>query len=164
MKDRSLDLLPEVKERLASLGFELVDLRLRGAGQRQSLQIRIDRHDAAPGQGVTTADCALASRELERWLDDSGVLGTRYVLEVSSPGIERPIRWPEHWRKFAGSDVRVRLPDRGRVRATIVRVEEEDRVVLRVAGDEEIAVPIGDARDATLVVDWSQVDRSLARQ
>jgi len=158
------DLLPEVRDRVSRLGFELVDLRLRGAGQRRSLQVRIDRPDSEPGRGVTADDCASVSRDLERWLDQTGLLGGRYVLEVSSPGIERPVRWPEHWKRFQGREVRVRLPDRGRVRATIVRVDAGDMVVLRPVGsEEEVVVSVDEARDATLVVDWSEVDRSLAR-
>jgi len=163
MDQDSRELLPEVRDRVSRLGFELVDLRLRGAGQRRSLQIRIDRPDSGPGRGVTADDCASVSRELERWLDGTGLLGGRYVLEVSSPGIERPVRWPEHWKRFQGKDVRVRLPERGRLRATIVRVEAGDKLVLRpVGGEEEIVVSVDEARDATLVVDWSEFDRSLA--
>ncbi len=164
MDQQSKDVLPEVRSRVARLGFELVDLRLRGAGQRRSLQIRIDRPDSEPGRGVTADDCASVSRDLERWLDETGVLGGRYVLEVSSPGIERPVRWLEHWKRFEGRDVRVRLPERGRVTATIVRAESEDLLVLRpVGGGEEIVVSVDEARDATLVVNWSEIDRSLAR-
>jgi ribosome maturation factor RimP len=164
MEDRSLVLLPQIRERVTRLGFELVDFRLRGAGQRQSLQVRIDRADSAPGRGVTADDCAAVSREIEAWLDRTGVLGVRYVLEVSSPGLERPVRWLEHWKRFQGQDVRVRLPERGRIRATIVRVGEDERVVLRPEGsDEDVIVSVEEARDATLVVDWSQIDRSLAR-
>ena len=156
-------LLAEVRARVAALGFDLVDLRRRGAGQRQSLQIRIDRPDSVPGHGVTADDCAVASRALQRWLDDSGVLGGRYVLEVSSPGIERPLRWIEHWRRFIGCAVRVRLPGIGRIEATIVRVEQDDRIVLRPRGaTEDITVLVDEARDATLVVDWSEVDRSFS--
>jgi ribosome maturation factor RimP len=163
MEDRTLDLLPDIRDRVSRKGFELVDLRLRGAGRRQSLQVRIDREDSVPGSGVTADDCAAVSREIEGWLDRTGILGGGYVLEVSSPGIERPVRWPEHWKRFEGREVRVRLPNRGRVKATIVRVENGDAVVLRPDGDDEITVSIDEARDATLVVDWSDIDRSLAR-
>lgn len=145
----------ECRRRVAELGYELVDLRRRGSRQRPLIQARIDRPDATPGHGVTVDECATVSRALEAWLD-GGVLGERYVLEVSSPGIERPVRWPEHWARFAGREVNVRLPERGRVRATIVGVVDDGtRVVLRPAGtDREVSVPWGEARDATLVVDW----------
>lgn len=140
------------------MGFELVDFRQRGTRQRPMLQARIDRVGSAPGRGVTVADCALVSRALERWLDESALFGERYVLEVSSPGIERPVRWPEHWRQFRGERVHVKLPERGRVLATIVDVSADDvAVTLKIEGEAAaVTVPIGEARDATLVVDWNE--------
>ena len=146
----------EVRSRVATLGYELVDLRRRGTGRRARLQVRIDWPAAAPEQGITVDDCALVSRGLEQWLDASGLLGSNYLLEVSSPGIERPVRWRHHWERFAGRDVNVRLAGRGRRRATILRVVAgEDAVVLRLAPDgTELTVPLAEAHDATLVVDW----------
>lgn len=134
----------------------MADLRRGGTAGRVRLQVRIDRPDSGPGHGVTVDDCAVVSRALEVWLDGSGVLGERYVLEVSSPGIDRPVKWREHWVRFAGRDVHVKIPDRGRVRATIVEVPEgTDSVLLRLTGtSEEITVPIDDAREAKLAVDW----------
>jgi ribosome maturation factor RimP len=152
------ELTEEVRRRVAALGYELVDLRRRGTRSRVVLQIRIDRPDAVPGRGITVDECATVSRALEPWLGGADVLGPRFVLEVSSPGIERPVRWREHWERFAGHDVHVRLSERGRVRATIVRVlTDPDRVVLRPAGGEEVTVALEEARDATLVVDWSRL-------
>ncbi len=151
---------------MADLGYELVDVRTRGTRTRVILQIRIDRADAAPGRGITIDECATVSRSLEPWLDHSQLLGPRYVLEVSSPGIERPIRWPEHWTRFTGHDVNVRLPGLGRVRATIVRLlPAEGQVVLRPAGSTtDLTVALDDARDATLAVDWSTRNRSAGEQ
>ncbi|MFQ6047462.1 MAG: ribosome maturation factor RimP [Gemmatimonadales bacterium] len=165
MDEQLAEFTAEIRARVAGLGYELVDLRMRGAPKRRALQIRIDLPDARPGHGVTVDQCATVSRALEQWLDGTLALGRRYRLEVSSPGIERPVRWREHWERFTGRDVRVRLADRGRVTATIVRVlEDEDSVVLRpLGGTGEVVVPLAEARDATLVVDWSQVDRSMSR-
>jgi ribosome maturation factor RimP len=77
-------------------------------------------------------------------------------LEVSSPGVERPVRWPEHWNRYRGQDVNVKIAGKGRVRATIVQVTDDgSTVVLRPVGTgNEIAVSLKDARDATLVFDW----------
>ncbi len=156
-------LIAEVRKRLADLGFELVDLRRGGTAHRVRLQVRVDRADAAPGRGVTVDDCSTVSRALEAWLDASGLLGARYVLEVSSPGIERPVRWPEHWARFVGRDVHVRLPGRGRLRATIVAVgTQAETVTLRpTAGDDAVTVPVVEARDATLVVEWDDTGLHL---
>ncbi len=161
MESSAEALIPEARARLAALGFELVDLRKRGSGKRLSLQIRIDREGSKPGSGVTADDCAKASRALEAWLDETGILGRSYELQVSSPGLERPIRWPEHWRRFEGSDVRVRLAGEGRVRATILHVSGDADVTLRLEDGREVSVSIEQAKDATRVVDWSQIDRSL---
>lgn len=157
MRDDLSDLLPEVQARVGALGFELVDLRRGGSSARVILQVRIDRPDSAPGRGVTIDDCTTVSRALETWLDATGLLGARYVLEVSSPGIERPIRWRAHWERFVGREVNVRLRGRGRIRATIVGVApDEDAVVLRPAGDNQaLTIPLAEARDATLAVDWT---------
>lgn len=157
MQHNALDqTIAEVRRRAATLGYELVDLRLGGGRQRPRLQVRIDRPDSEPGQGVTVDDCAVVSRALEAWLDEADLFGPRYILEVSSPGIERPIRWPEHWARFVGRTVRVKVPGLGRIRAEIVRMAGDDEaVVLRPEGsDEEMTVPLTGALDARLAVDW----------
>jgi ribosome maturation factor RimP len=132
----------------------LVDLRRTGTPQRPILQVRVDRPDSRPGQGVTADDCAAISRSLERFLESRAMVGPRYVLEVSSPGFERPLRWPEHWRRFIGRQVRVRaesLP--GRSRLEILAVPDEDHVVLRREDGAEVTLPLDQIRDATLVPD-----------
>lgn len=159
MSDDLAGLIEEVRARVAALGFELADLRQGGTLRRFRLGVRIDRPESPPGHGVTVADCAAVSRALEQWLDASGLLGSNYILEVSSPGIERPIRWREHWERYVGREVNVRLRGRGRLRATIVRVVPgEDAVVLRPTGDAgDVTVPLDEARDATLAVDWTEI-------
>jgi ribosome maturation factor RimP len=160
MPDDLAGLLDGVQSRVATLGFDLADLKKGGSPRRARLQVRVDRPDAEPGHGITVDDCALVSRALEQWFDASGLLGSNYILEVSSPGIERPIRWRRHWERFAGRDVTVRLAGRGRCRATIQRVlADQDAVVLRVAGEQaDLTVPLEEARDARLVVDWDAIE------
>jgi ribosome maturation factor RimP len=159
--DASLErLIEEVRSRVAALGFELADLQQRGAGSRIRLQVRIDRPDARPGHGVTIEDCTVVSRALEAWLDATQMLGPRYVLEVSSPGIERPLRWREHWERFRGQAVNVRLRGKGRRRATIVDVpDDRDAVVLAFVEGASEEVPLEQVQDATLAIDWDAVER-----
>ena len=80
-------LLESIRAHLAELGFELVDLRRAGTLNRPIFQVRVDRPESRPGHGVTVGDCAHISRSLQRMLEASGTVGTRYVLEVSSPGL-----------------------------------------------------------------------------
>lgn len=159
-------LTQEIRSRVADLGYELVDLRKRGAGSRIGLQLRIDHPDAEPGDGITVDECARVSRDLERWLDGDQVLGPRYVLEVSSPGIERPVRWREHWERFQGREVNVRVEERGRFRAKIVGVQSDaDVVVLAPTGETgTVEVSLDRIRDATLVVDWEAVKRQRSER
>ena len=80
-------LLAPIRDHITGLGFELVDLRRTGTFQRPILQVRVDRPDSRPGQGVTADDCAAISRSLERFLESRAMVGPRYVLEeMSSPG------------------------------------------------------------------------------
>jgi ribosome maturation factor RimP len=148
-------LIAPIRDHIAELGFELVDLRRTGTLQRPILQVRVDRPDSRPGQGVTADDCAVISRSLERFLESRAMVGPRYVLEVSSPGVERPLRWPEHWRRFVGRRARVRAqPLGGRRQMEIVGVPDDEHVTLRGEDGAEVTVPLAEVREATLVVDW----------
>ncbi len=153
-------LLAPIRDHIAGLGFELVDLRRAGTLQRPILQVRVDRPDSRPGQGVTADDCAVISRSLERFLETRAMVGPRYVLEVSSPGLERPLRWPEHWRRFVGRHARVRaarLP--GRHRVEIVAVPDDEHVTVRLEDRSEMTLSFDEIREAVLVVDWEMVGK-----
>jgi ribosome maturation factor RimP len=142
-------LVEAFRTRLAALGFDLADLRIGGTPNRPLVQVRID----CPPRNVTVEDCSRVSRALEAWLDASGPLGNRYVLEVSSPGIERPVRWHRHWVQFVGRDVNVKIAGLGRIRARIVAVPNEETVVLQRQGDAEREYRLSDVRDARLASD-----------
>src|SRR4051812_30381780 len=147
-------LLAPIRDHIAGLGFELVDLRRTGTLPRPILQVRVDRPDSRPGQGVTADDCATISRSLERFLESRAMVGPRYVLEVSSPGFERPLRWPEHWRRFVGRHARVRAASvPGRNRVEILAVPDDEHVVLRYEDGSEVTVAFDAIREATLVSD-----------
>jgi ribosome maturation factor RimP len=153
-------LLDTIREQIAGLGFELVDLRKVGTQQRPILQIRVDRPDSRPGQGVTADDCAGISRFLERFLEDREIVGPRYVLEVSSPGLERPLRWVEHWRRFTGAEARVRTSAlAGRPRVRILGVPDDQHVTVRLPDGTERTLAIADIIEANLVVDWDAVGK-----
>ncbi len=158
-------LLDQIHELVDGLGFELVDLRRTGTRERPILQVRIDRADSAPGRGVTAEDCATVSRALERSLEVAGSVGPRYVLEVSSPGIERPLVTAAHWRRFVGRRAKVRaagLP--GRTEVEILEVPDDEKVRVRFVeapqgGDREAEIRLADVRDAVLAVDWKTLGR-----
>jgi ribosome maturation factor RimP len=138
-----------VTEELDGIGFDLVELRKGGTRARPMVEVRIDRRD---GAGVTVDDCARASRALEARLDGSGLLGERYVLQVSSPG-ERPVRSPAEWRRFAGRWASVVDRQGARIEARIVGLEGVDgeEVALLEAPDGRLhRVPLTSVKEARL--------------
>ncbi len=141
------------RSQLDALGLELADLRIGGTAQRPLVQVRIEWPPSDPPRPVTVADCARASRALEVWLDQGGPLGPRYLLEVSSPGLERPLKWHRHWVRFVGRTITARLEGMGRVRARIVAVPDQGTVVLQPEGGDERTVPLAAVRDARLAAD-----------
>jgi ribosome maturation factor RimP len=153
-------LLGPIRAHIAGLGFELVDLRRVGTVERPILQVRVDRPDSRPGQGITADDCAGISRSLERFLESSAMVGPRYVLEVSSPGIERPLRWPEHWRRFVGQRARVRAGRLGgRREVEILAVPDDEHVTVRGEGGDEVTLALDEIREAVLVGELPELRR-----
>ena len=147
---------PIVIAALDSLGFDLVELRVGGTRQRPLLDVRIDRRDL---QKVTVDDCAGASRAIEARLDsDPSLFGDRYVLEVSSPGMERPLRSEGDWRRFVGRKANVKSGALGgRAEVEIVAVEEEagvPRLRLRDAKGNEHLLGLAEVDEARLAFHW----------
>ena len=134
-----------VEATLAGMGFELVDARASGGGRQ--LAIYIDR----PG-GITVDHCAEVSRHLSRVFAVEGIDYDR--LEVSSPGLDRPLRKPADFTRFAGNrvDVRMRTPDEsGRKRFTgLLRGAQGGVATLEVDG-REVALNLDEIDRARLV-------------
>jgi ribosome maturation factor RimP len=147
-------LVEAVRVRLEALGLDLADIRVGGTPNRPLVQVRIDWPPRDPARHVTVEDCARASRALEAWLDQGGPLGPRYQLEVSSPGLDRPLRWHRHWVRFVGREVTAKVDGLGRVRARIVAVPDEQTVVLAPEGGGPRPVPLAAIREARLALDW----------
>jgi ribosome maturation factor RimP len=140
---------------LDEMGLDLVEVRRGGSRSRPTIDVRVERRD---GMAVTVDDCARASRALEARLDAEGNVGERYVLEVSSPGVERPLLKPADWRRFAGKRAKV-LSDAlgGREEVEIVALDGEpgaEVVVVRDSRGAERRVPLAQVREARLAFHW----------
>lgn len=141
---------------LTDLGYELVDLEFAHEGRERFLRLYIDK----PG-GVTLDDCAEVSREVGALLEVEDLISEAYRLEVSSPGIDRPLKRPEDFERFAGERVKVKThealdPDgRGFTRKTFSGLLEglrDGRVVIRQLDKKggEVAIPLTDLVQARL--------------
>ena len=87
----------------ASLGLELAEVEYKQEGGRMVLRLFIDREG-----GVTLDDCAAVNRELAEILDVEDFIQSRYTLEVSSPGLNRPLKKPSDYERFSGRLVKIR--------------------------------------------------------
>lgn len=152
-----------LEERTEALGFELVELERAGARSRPVLRVRVDRPGSEPGHGVTLDDCARISRVLEEYLDASATIQPNYVLEVSSPGVERPLVRRRDFERFAGHEVAVKgygpLADRGRrLEGELLGVVDEEAgeaIRLRLADGEEVTIMRESIARAHLVFRWT---------
>lgn len=130
------------------MGFEISDLEVRLGRRNGLLRLYID----AP-QGVGLEDCARVSDQVSGLLDVEDPLPGEYVLEVSSPGLDRRLRKPEHFERFVGSEVKVvlRAPQEGRRRFR-GRLAGLDGGVATVEVDgREWRLPLADIESARLV-------------
>src|SRR3972149_1144619 len=87
-----------------SLGMELVEVDFASGGGHSVLRIFVDK-----AEGLSVEDCKRMSREVEARLDAEDFIPTRYHLEVSRPGLDRPLRKPGDFKRYAGRRVRIRL-------------------------------------------------------
>ena len=148
LKEKLLELLaPEV----AALGYELVELDAPGAGGSGTLRIYIDREE-----GITVDDCERVSHRVSGLLDVEDPIPGHYVLEVSSPGLDRPLRTEEHFRRQLGHVVKVVLapgkPGRRRYKGRVVAMNE-GVLELEVDG-EQVSLALSDIESARLVPEF----------
>lgn len=94
-----------METRLSGLGYELVQLDWAGSQVRPIIRLRVER--ATLDRPVSLDDCAAVSRGIEAWLDEDAGVPERYVLEVSSPGLERPLTRDRDFRRFRGRKIAV---------------------------------------------------------
>jgi ribosome maturation factor RimP len=128
----------------AERGLELVAVELLGSGRNRILRVTVDRIGARPGRpgedggaGVTIAECAAVSREISTLLDVEDPIDGPFHLEVSSPGVERPLRKRGDFERFAGEEVAVRhrsAEGRRTVRGLLRGIDATDQILIEVAG------------------------------
>jgi ribosome maturation factor RimP len=147
---------------IAGMGLEIVDVEFLRRDGAQVLCFYLDR----PG-GITVDELQEASRSIENTLEVSEVVDGRYRLEVSSPGIDRPLRSREDFLKHKGARVKLKLfdplPDGSQnLTAVIVAVEGDSLVFRRPANDADETVDIGNIARARPVIDWQALLKGSA--
>ncbi len=136
---------------VAAAGMDLESVRVTVTGRRLLLRVVVDSD-----HGVSLDDAALVSREVSAALDASDVMGeVPYTLEVSSPGVDRPLTEPRHWRRAAGRLVRVKAGADGTVRGRVL-VADAEGVTMDVDGVER-RFAYGDLGAGAVQVEFGRV-------
>ncbi len=144
----------EITQRVgAPEGIEVVDVELRGSGKSRLLRISVDKQG-----GVTHADCEFVSRNVGTILDVEDVIpGGSYRLEVSSPGVERPLKKAHDYERFVGQKIRVLLrepvAEKRRWEGVLAGFSDGVATVTPPSG-EPIQFRLRDVERANLKFDW----------
>ncbi len=135
---------------LEAMGYSVVRVALTG-GRRATLQIMAERLD---GAAMTVDDCAAISHSVSAILDVADPIDEAYMLEVSSPGIDRPLVRRRDYERFAGFEAKIELSrpldGRKRFRGKLLGVEED--AIKLAAEDGEVLLPLSDVAKAKLVL------------
>jgi ribosome maturation factor RimP len=144
------DIAPIIEPSLEAMGYRVVRIAFLGA-RRATLQIMAERIDDAP---MTVDDCTEISRSVSALLDVADPISGAYMLEVSSPGIDRPLTRPEDYDRFAGFEAKLELnqPLDGRKRFRGRLLGRDDDHIRLVAETGEVRVPLADVTKAKLVI------------
>jgi ribosome maturation factor RimP len=153
MADRTKDQLVELlTPPLLDAGYDLEAVDVTPAGRRRLLRVAIDKDG-----GVTMDEIAESTRTVSRLLDESDVMGEQpYTLEVTSPGIDRPLTLPRHWRRNRGRLVAVQLSDGKQVSGRVAGSSEHDVDLETDEGTR--TVPLSDISSARVQVEFNRKD------
>jgi len=142
------ELIKLLEPAIENLGYELADLQVKTGGPDGVLRLFIDK-----AEGIGIEDCELVSRQVSAILDVEDPIQGNYSLEVSSPGLDRTLTKPSHFKRFMGQDVRVKLrfPLSGRrnYRGALKSVDDE-KIEVEVDG-ESFSLPIATIESARLI-------------
>jgi ribosome maturation factor RimP len=137
---------------LDAMGYDLVRVQLQG-NQRLTLQIMADRKD---GAAMGVEDCVGISRSLSALLDVEDPISGAYTLEVSSPGVDRPLTRAKDFVQWSGFEAKLEsaqpIEGRKRFRGRLVGLDEAGESVRLVVETGEVAIPLADVRGAKLVL------------
>ena len=143
-------LVEELTPHLLQMGLDLEVVELTPAGRRRVLRVAVDKDG-----GVTMDDVAEATKEISRVLDASDVMGEHpYTLEVTSPGTDRPLTLPRHWRRNVGRLVKVTTGEGGTFTGRILD-QDEETATLDVDGASR-SVPLAEVAKAHVQIEFNR--------
>ena len=133
------EIYPLAEEVAEELGYEIVDIEFQNGSKHDLLSIFIYKKE-----GIDLDDCTEMSRNLEKKLDDLDILKNPYYLEISSPGLDRPLKTKDDYRRNVGKEVDLKLyaPIDGKKEFSFVLDKYDDEFVYCNIDGEELKIPI----------------------
>ena len=132
-------------------GYELVRVLTIGGQTNPTLQVMIDTLN---GRNITVEDCAKVSRALSAMLDEKDPIDNKYLLEVSSPGLDRPLTKIEHFKRYIGYEIKleteVKIAEHKRFKGKILNVANQS--VVMQSESEQYTIPFELITKAKLVI------------
>ena len=149
---------PIIAPAVVAAGFRLVRLRLLG-GKRKTLQVMAEREDGS----MSVEDCADLSRALSDFLDSEDPIDGDYLLEVSSPGIDRPLTRLTDFSRWAGHEAKIELaaPLDGRKRFKCTLMGLEGNEIVAEASGRQLKLPWRAITEAKLVLTDKLIEEDL---
>jgi ribosome maturation factor RimP len=134
-----------------SLGFEMLGIEFIRAGSNSTLRIYIDHEN-----GIVVDDCAQVSRQVSAILDVEDPISDNYSLEVSSPGVERPLFTIEQYHRFVGHSMQIKLKmpvnNRFNLQGTLVSAID-NQIIIDVGNEEQLTLFLDNIRKANLMIE-----------
>ena len=138
-KELRKEIYPPAEEGAEELGYEIVDIEFQNGSKHDLPSIFIYKKE-----GIDLDDCTEMSRNLEKKLDDLDILKNPYYLEISSPGLDRPLKTKDDYRRNVGKEVDLKLyaPIDGKKEFSFVLDKYDDEFVYCNIDGEELKIPI----------------------
>jgi ribosome maturation factor RimP len=131
--------------------FDLWDLEFASQAGATVIRLYVDRQP-----GVTLQDCAYWNKKIGRYLEAENLIQGRYILEVGSPGVQRALTRPEHYARYVGATLEVKLHEPREGRRTFrgeLRAAGPESIVLSDPDVGTVSLPLGAIRKSHLIVD-----------
>lgn len=140
-----------IEPTVISMGYDFVGMEVHSQPGGSLLRVYIDS-----GDGITVDDCQKVSHQVSGVLEVEDPISGKYTLEISSPGLDRPLFTEEHFRQFAGNDVKIRVgfPVEGRRKftGTLQGVDDDHQVIVQI-DEQEFHLQLANIEQARLVPD-----------
>ena len=149
MEERILEI---IQDPMTDMGFNVVRVRFSGSSDRKILEILLEKLDET---NITIEECAKTNRQIGALLDVEDVISSKYNLEVSSAGLERPLVRKEDYTKYKDREVQIKLSKahegQKKFQGKLEGIDEEEMVSLKVGGDI-LKFELSNIKDSKLVL------------